>query len=86
MAREIVSQRQLFESPAFDGLAGKIVEKYALQLQQLGTVFSNLHQFACQQKPAGKEPLGKDDFRCFKCGNVIHRDDESCPACAWTWK
>jgi len=33
-----------------------------------------------------KPPLDKDEFRCFGCGGVVHREDESCQACGWSWK
>lgn len=85
MADEIIEHKEDFESSGFGGQAEDILEKYGLQLHRLCIVFSNLHQFA-SEKPEGKEPLGKDDFRCFGCGGVIRRQDEACPLCGWTWK
>lgn len=86
MAEEIIQHRDDFESPSFGGRADEIIEKYYLQLHRLCPVFSNLNQFALREKPKGKEPLGKDEFRCFGCGGVIRREDESCQLCGWSWK
>ena len=86
MAEEIIEHKEDFESPGFGSQADEIVEKYALQLQRLYTVFSNLSQFAFREKPKSTEPLGKDEFRCFGCGGVIRREDESCRICGWSWK
>ena len=86
MAEEIVEHREDFESPGFDSHADEIIEKYAVQLHRLCPVFSNLSQFAFREKPEGKEPLSKDEFRCFGCGSVIRRDDNQCRVCGWTWK
>ena len=86
LADEIIEHREDFESPGFGTEAENILEKYGLQLHRLHIVFSNLDQFAFREKPEGKEPLGKDEFRCFGCGAVIRREDESCQLCGWTWK
>jgi hypothetical protein len=67
-------------------MAEEIIEKYALQLHRLCPVFSNLSQFAFREKPKGTEPLGRDEFRCFGCGGVIHREDDSCRSCGLSWK
>ena len=86
MADEIIEHREDFESPGFGGEAEEIIEKYAQKLHRLCLVFSNLNQFAFREMPKGKEPLGKDEFRCFGCGGLIRREDESCPICHWSWK
>jgi len=86
MAEEIIEHKEDFESPGFGSQADEIIEKYALQLHRLCPVFSNLSQFAFRKKPKGTEPLGKDEFRCFGCGGVIRREDESCRICGWSWK
>jgi len=86
MAEEIIEHKEDFESPGFGSQAEEIIEKYALQLHRLCPVYSNLSQFARREKPRGKEPLGKDEFRCFECGAVIRREDESCRLCGWSWK
>jgi hypothetical protein len=86
MAEEIIEHKDDFESTGFGNQADEIVEKYALQLQRLCPVFSNLNQFAFREKPRGTEALGKDDFRCFGCGGVIRRGDDRCRLCGWTWK
>jgi hypothetical protein len=86
MAVEIIEHKEDFESPGFGSSADEIIEKYALQLQRLCPVFSNLAQFAFREKPHGTGPLGKDEFRCFGCGGVIHSEDQSCRICGWSWK
>ena len=86
MAEEIIEHREDFESLSFGSQADEIIEKYAIQLQRLCPVFSNLSQFAFREKPKGSEPLGKDDFRCFGCGGVISQQEEACRMCGWTWK
>jgi len=86
MAEEIIEHKEDFESPGFGSHADEIIEKYAIQLNRLCPVFSNLGQFAFREKPKGSEPLGKEDFRCFGCGGVIAPEDQVCRACGWTWK
>jgi hypothetical protein len=86
MAEEIIQHREDFESQGFGSQADDIVEKYAQQLHKLSTVFYNLSQFSFREKPNGKVPLSKDEFRCFSCGSVIRRIDEFCQVCRWTWK
>jgi hypothetical protein len=86
MAEEIVQHREDFESSGFGSKADDIVEKYAQQLHRVSTVFYNLRQFAFREKPQGKEPLTKDEFRCFSCGGVIRKMDEVCRICGWSWK
>ena len=86
MAQEIIAHKEDFESPGFGNEADEIIEKYAIKLNRVCPVFSNLSWFAFREKPNGTEPLGKDEFRCFGCGSVIRREDESCRVCGWTWK
>ena len=86
MAAEIVEHRQDFESPGFGSQADDIIEKHARHIQQLGSVYSVLRWKAQRKKPAGKLPLGKDEFRCFGCGGVIKADEEACSICGWSWK
>jgi hypothetical protein len=86
MAEEIIEHGEDFESPGFGSHGDEIIEKYAVQLHRLYSVFSNLSAFAFREKPEGKEALSKDEFRCFGCGGVIHREDDKCKLCGWTWK
>lgn len=88
MAEEIIDHHDDFESPGFGSKADDIIEKHARHIQQLGYVYSTLRwkAKANKKKPEGKEPLGKDDFRCFGCGAVIHRTEEACSICGWTWR
>lgn len=86
MAEDIIEHREDFESVGFGSTAEDIVEKHARHIQQLGCVYSMLRWKAFQKKPEGKVPLGKDDFRCFGCGGVIHPNEEACTICGWTWK
>jgi hypothetical protein len=85
MADEIVEHKEDFESAGF-GQAEIIVEKYARHIQQLGAVYSILRWKAYRQKPEGKMPLGKYEFRCFGCGGVIHSNEDACQICGWTWR
>lgn len=86
LAEEIIQHREDFESPGFGSSAEEIIEKYAIKLNRLCPVFENLNQFAFREKPEGEEPLAKDEFRCFRCGGVIRRQDQYCALCHWTWK
>jgi hypothetical protein len=86
MAEDILEHREDFEAPGFAGQAEDILEKYSQQLCRFGTVYSNMKGFVSREKPKGKEPLGKDEFRCFGCGSVIGPKDESCQKCGWSWK
>jgi hypothetical protein len=86
MAEEIIEHKEDFESPGFGSQAESIIEKYANKLDRLCPVSSNLRQFAFREKPQGEEPLTKDDFRCFSCGGVIRRNENSCRICGWTWR
>lgn len=86
MAEEIIGHREDFESPGFGSQAQDIIEKYALKLHRLCPVFTNLNQFAFRDLPEGKHPIGKDEFRCFKCGGVIRQGDGACQLCGWSWK
>ena len=86
MAEEIIEHHEDFESEGFGNQADDVIERYASQLHRLCIVFSNVNQFAFLDKPHGSEPLGKDDFRCFGCGNLIRREDQACKVCGWSWK
>lgn len=37
-------------------------------------------------KPQVTEPLGLNEFRCFSCEGIIHREDRECKIFGWTWK
>jgi hypothetical protein len=86
MAEDIVEHKEDFESPGFGGKADDIIEKYARHIQQLGSVYSILRWKGYKEKPQGKMPLGKYDFRCFGCGGVIHSNEDACQICGWTWR
>ena len=85
MADEIIQHAEEFESPGI-GQAESVIEKYALRLRELGSVYSILRWAAFRQKPQAKEPLGKGEFRCFGCGAVIHTEDQACQICGWSWR
>ena len=85
MADEIVEHKEDFESLGF-GQAELIVEKYARHIEQLGALYGILRWKANRQKPEGKMPLGKHDFRCFGCGGLISSTEDICQICGWTWK
>ena len=85
MADEIVEHKEDFESAGF-GQAEMIVDNYARHIQQLNAVYSILRWKSYRQKPEGKLPLGKYDFRCFGCGGVIHSNEDACQICGWSWR
>jgi hypothetical protein len=86
MAAEIVARREDFESPGFSSQPDDLIEKYARHIQQLGQVYSILRWKAHREKPEGKGPLGRYDFRCFGCGGVIQSTEDVCTICGWSWK
>jgi hypothetical protein len=86
MAEEIVEHKEDFESPGFGGQAEGIIEKYAQHIQEVGSVYSFLRWKAHRERPEGKTPLGKYDFRCFGCGGVIRSSEDYCQICGWTWR
>jgi hypothetical protein len=85
MAEEIIEHAEDFDLPGI-GQADSVIEKYARRLYELGAVYGFLRWAAFRQKPQGKEPLARDEFRCFGCGAVIRKDDQACQACGWTWR
>jgi len=87
MADEIVEHAEDFDSPGV-GQAEAIIEKYSLRLREVGCVYSILRWAVSKgrEKPKANELLGKNQFRCFGCGAVIHSEDQACQVCGWTWK
>ena len=86
MAEDIIENRQSFESVEFSDKADDILEKYAKKFYAVCMTHQNLSQFVSRVKPSGTEPIGNNEFRCFDCGSVIHREDEVCKVCGWSWK
>ena len=87
MAAEIVEQREDFENP-FVGGAEQLIDKYYHLLACLCRVRSGLYSYLPKEQkrePRADKPLGKDDFRCFRCRSIIAADADSCPECGWTW-
>jgi len=86
IADEIAEKKEDFGSPF--GEAQNILSKYATQIYELGEVYRVLRWEAWmdQDKPEGKEPLARDEFRCFGCGDVIEAKDSACKLCGWTWR
>ncbi len=85
MVHEIVIHRDDFnggDTPT----AREIVAKHAERLRDLQTVYQDVARYSSSEMPHGTEPLGKEEFRCFSCGYVIHRTEERCKLCGWTWK
>jgi hypothetical protein len=85
IAQDIIDHESDFGSASFTE-ADNILEKHSRRLCDLGQVFHHLARYVPVKKPEGKEPLGRNDFRCFGCGDVIHEKDEECSNCGWTWK
>ncbi len=86
IAGEVIEHREDFESPGYGSRAEDIIDRHARTIQELGFVYAILRWKAYPKKPEGKEPLGKNDFRCFGCGGVIHPNEEACLKCGWKWK
>ena len=88
MAAEIVERKEDFESP-FVGGAEQLIDKYYHLLACLCRVRSGLYGYLPreQRRPSAKDdkPLGKDEFRCFRCRSIILADADACPECGWTW-
>jgi hypothetical protein len=88
MAAEIVERKEDFETP-FMGGAEQIIDKYYQLLACLCRVRSGLYGYLPrdQRRPVAKDerPLGKDEFRCFRCRTTISADADACPECGWTW-
>src|SRR5258708_2022857 len=91
MAREIVERKEDFESP-FVGSAEVLIDKYYHLLQCLCPITTGLQSYARIAKRAEpppeqepQAPLGKYEFRCFRCRSIINADADSCPKCGWTW-
>ena len=85
IAQDIIDHEDDFGSVGFSD-ADTILEKHSRRLCDLSHVFHHLSRYEPVKKPEGKEPLGKNEFRCFGCGGVIREKDEQCPSCGWTWK
>ena len=88
MAAEIVERKEDFESP-FVGGAEALIDKYQHLLACLCRVRSGLSGYLPrehkQTTARDHKPLGKDEFRCFRCGSIISADADACPGCGWTW-
>lgn len=84
IAHDLVEHAEDFDTGF--GEADTLLERYSRRLCDLSNVFAHLDRFAPEKKPEGKEPLGKDEFRCCGCGGVIKKDDDLCGHCGWTWK
>jgi len=87
IADEVVEHKEDFSEEAF-GQAENIIEKYARQVNELGVIYGVLRWEAWmdKDKPEGREPLARDEFRCFGCGEVIESKDSACKLCGWTWR
>jgi hypothetical protein len=84
MAAEIVEQREGFDSP-FVGGAEQIIDKYYHLLACLCRVRSGLYGYLPKENrqvaQRDDKPLGKDEFRCFRCRGIIGADADACPHC-----
>jgi rubrerythrin len=85
MADEIIAHKADFESAGL-GQAESIVERYAKHAQRVNVLYGILRYESAYTKPEGREPLARNEFRCFGCGEVIKEDDTACPLCGWTWR
>jgi hypothetical protein len=82
MAAEIIEQREGFDSP-FVGGAETLIDKYYHLLACLCRVRSGLYAYLPAEEK--QRPLGKQEFRCFRCRSIIREDDDACAQCGWTW-
>src|SRR5437879_3184869 len=85
IAQDVIDHEADFSSPGF-GEAENLMERQSRRLCDLSQVFHHLSRYAPSKKPVGKEPLAKNEFRCFGCGGVVREKDEACTTCGWTWK
>jgi hypothetical protein len=82
---EILEAEQTFEEGSTSSVR-VIVDKYAAQLGQVGSIYHLLKWKApMMRKPEGLLPLARTQFRCFACGGVIEAKDTQCRICGWTW-
>ena len=84
IAQDILDHAEEFESSPYTQ-ADSIIDHHSRRLGQLGRVLDYLQRSVPRQKPAATKPLGKDEFRCFGCGEVFRQDDQICRTCGWTW-
>ena len=85
MFNDVIDHAAEFENP-FPTTAEDLILRYGAQYHYFCALYSACRPPLPDKKPAGKEPLGKEDFRCFSCGGVIRPKDEACQTCGWTWK
>jgi hypothetical protein len=78
-----------FENPFFGG-AEQLIDKYYHLLACLCRVRGGLYGYLPGEKrcsgTTAVKPLGKDEFRCFRCRSIIAADADACPECGWTWE
>ena len=85
VAAEIIAHKADFQSAEL-GQAESIVERYAKHAQRVNVLYGILRYEATYAKPEGREPLARDEFRCFGCGEAIKAEDGACKICGWTWR
>jgi len=85
LADEILAHKADFESPELERVEG-LVERYAKHANRINVLYGILRFEAQFDKPEGGEPLARNQFRCFGCGEVIDERDQACPLCGWTWR
>ena len=85
IAGEVIAHKADFESAGL-GQAESIVEKYAKLGNRVNIIYGILRYESAYTKPEGREPLARNEFRCFGCGEVINENDTACPLCGWTWR
>ena len=85
IADQIIAHKADFESPEL-GQAEGLVERYAKHAQRVNALYGILRYEAGFNKPEGREPLARNEFRCFGCGEVIQPEDTACKLCGWTWR
>jgi hypothetical protein len=86
IADEIADNTGSFGTPF--GQAENMLTKYATQIHELAEVYRLLRFEAWMDadKPQGREPLAKEEFRCFGCGEVIDARESACKLCGWSWR
>jgi rubrerythrin len=85
MADEIIAHKADFESAGL-GQNESIIEKYAKHASHVSVIYGFLRFEAKYTRPEGREPLARNEFRCFGCGEVIKDTDTACPLCGWSWR
>jgi hypothetical protein len=85
LAAEITEKAEDFASP-FIGNAESLLEKYALPLHHLSTIYPALQRVGAELAEEKSVRLQNDEYLCFQCRSIFRKEDLVCPECGWTWE